>query len=377
MSKWHGKYVIGLTGNVATGKSVVRKMLEYLGAFGIDADALAHRAISKDAPGYKPILEVFGRWVLSSDEQIDRNRLARLVFNDPEALKALEGIVHPMVNQAIDIIVRRSIQPVIVIEAIKLLETDIHKYCDSIWVTTASQEVQLKRMMQNRKMSEAEAIMRIKAQPPQSGKIAAADVVIDNSGDIEYTWRLVNAGFQKIQLPTSIFAKPVVPVSNGKLTVKRGSPRDFEDMITLINRFSSDGHQKTRDELAKALGEHAYMLLTLDDKLVGLVGWQVENLISRTTEIYIDPAIPASEAISTLLIEVEHASQDLQCEASLLFLPVNLARQESMWRNLGYDSRSPQTLEVQAWQEAALESMPDGTVLFFKQLRQDRVLRPI
>jgi dephospho-CoA kinase len=374
---WPGKYVIGLTGNIATGKSVVRKMLEYLGAFGIDADALSHRAIAKDAPGYRPILEIFGRWVLDPDGQIDRNRLARLVFTDPEALNRLEGIVHPLVNQAVDLIIRRAIQPVIVIEAIKLIETGMAKSCDSIWVTTASQEIQVRRMMQNRKMNEAEALMRIKAQPSQTEKFKAANIIIDNSGTVENTWKLVNDGFQKIQLPSSVFTKPVVPVSKGKLTVKRGSPRNFEDIVRLINRFSTDGHRKTREELSNALGEHAFMLLTLDDKLVGLVGWQVENLIARMTEIYIDPAIPAAEAISTLLIEVERASQDLQCEASLLFLPVNLARQESIWRNLGYECRNPQSLEVQAWQEAAQESMPDGSILFFKQLRQDRVLRPI
>ncbi len=63
MSKWGGKYVIGLTGNIGTGKSVVRKMLEHVGAYGIDADALAHRAIAKDAPGYRPVVEAFGKWV--------------------------------------------------------------------------------------------------------------------------------------------------------------------------------------------------------------------------------------------------------------------------------------------------------------------------
>ena len=64
MSRWPGKYVIGLTGNIATGKSVVRKMLEHLGAYGIDADALGHRAIAKSAPGYSAVVDTFGRWIL-------------------------------------------------------------------------------------------------------------------------------------------------------------------------------------------------------------------------------------------------------------------------------------------------------------------------
>ena len=125
MSAWPGKIVIGLTGNIATGKSVVRKMLEHLGAYGIDADALAHRAMAKDAPGYQPVLNTFGRYILAPDEQIDRSKLARIVFTDPEALARLELIVHPLVAQAIDVLVRRSHHKVIVIEAIKLLESGL------------------------------------------------------------------------------------------------------------------------------------------------------------------------------------------------------------------------------------------------------------
>ena len=90
MSNWPGKIVIGLTGNIATGKSVVRKMLEHLGAYGIDADSLAHRAIAKGAPGYQPVIDTFGRWILDAQGQIDRAKLGKLVFSDPEALKSLE-----------------------------------------------------------------------------------------------------------------------------------------------------------------------------------------------------------------------------------------------------------------------------------------------
>ena len=82
MSAWPGKYVIGLTGNIATGKSVVRKMLEHLGAYGIDADALSHCAIAKDAPGYQPVVDAFGSWILNPEGQIDRTRLGKIVFSD-------------------------------------------------------------------------------------------------------------------------------------------------------------------------------------------------------------------------------------------------------------------------------------------------------
>jgi len=153
VSNWPGKYVIGLTGNIATGKSVVRRMLEHLGAYTIDADALSHRVIAKGAPGYQPVLNTFGTWLLDKDGQIDRNKLGRLVFADAQALQQLEDIIHPYVGQAIDILVRRAGQRVIVIEAIKLLESGLRNLCDSIWVTDAPQHVQIERLIRKRAMS--------------------------------------------------------------------------------------------------------------------------------------------------------------------------------------------------------------------------------
>jgi len=126
-----------------------------------------------------------------------------------------------------------------------------------------------------------------------------------------------------------------------------------------------------------AFGEKAFLLLLADKQLVGLVGWQVENLVARTTDLYIDSGIPIERALKILVTEVERASQDLQCEASLFFLPPQVLGQESIWQGLGYARRTPQTLGVQAWRDAAIESQPPNTILLFKQLRQDRVLRPI
>ena len=89
MSRWPGKYVIGLTGNIATGKSVIRKMLEHLGAYGIDADALSHRAMAKGAPGFPLVTKTFGEWIVDAEGQIDRARLAKIVFSDAGALEKL------------------------------------------------------------------------------------------------------------------------------------------------------------------------------------------------------------------------------------------------------------------------------------------------
>src|SRR5512136_430195 len=195
VSNWPGKYVIGLTGNIATGKSVVRRMLEQLGAYGIDADALSHRAIARQAPGYRKVLDAFGGWILDESGEIDRARLAGLVFSDPEALQQLEAIVHPLVRQGIDLLIRRYNQSVIVIEAIKLLEGPFAGACDTIWVTDAPESVQVARLMQWRNMSEQEALQRIHAQPSQGVKTAAANLVIQNTGSFEDIWKQVLAAW--------------------------------------------------------------------------------------------------------------------------------------------------------------------------------------
>ncbi|HCB00887.1 MAG TPA: dephospho-CoA kinase, partial [Anaerolineae bacterium] len=153
MSSIPGKFVIGLTGNIATGKSVVRRMLEHLGAYTIDADALTHRVYAKGAPGYQQVIDKFGKWILNKDNEIDRAKLGNLVFSDPEAMRQLEDIVHPLVRQAADILVKRATQSVIVIEAIKLLEGDLRNVCDSIWVTNAPEETQVERLIKKRGLS--------------------------------------------------------------------------------------------------------------------------------------------------------------------------------------------------------------------------------
>lgn len=379
MSKWAGKYVIGLTGNIGTGKSVVRRMLEHLGAYGIDADALAHRAIGKGAPGYDLVLQHFGKWVLAPDGQIDRTKLGRIVFSDAEALKILEGIIHPLVNQALDFIIKRIKHKVIVIEAIKLFESDLVKMCDSFWVTYTPPETQLKRLVMKRKMPEADAKQRILAQPSQEEKIKRANVVIKNEGSIEETWKQVFVHWNLIDATAGIAEEPQRKVQSviGELTVTRGNPRNAQEIADLYNRVSSGGKKLSRIDVVEAFGEKAFLVLKSSDKVVGLIGWQVENLVARTTDLLFDPALQIEKAVPLLVDEMERASKELQCEASLIFVTPTMAKDQKVWIEMGYEHRSPDTLSVMAWQEAARESMPVGTILFFKQLRTDRVLRPI
>ena len=380
MGKWADKYVIGLTGNIGTGKSVVRRMLEHLGAYGIDADQLAHRAIAKGAPGYQKVLETFGKWVLAPDGEIDRAKLASITFSNPVAMADLENIIHPLVSSAIDLIIKRATQKVIVVEAIKLIESGLGKHCDAIWVSYAFPELQLARLVRQRRMTEADARERIDAQSPQEEKIASATVIIKNISTFEETWRQVVAAWKKF-VPGAMVAQPPAPVETkapqGTISVVRGGPGHCLEIADLYNRLSRNHEHMTEEKVMEAFGEKAFMLLTLRNKVVGIIGWQVENLISRTTDILLDPKLPAEEAIPLLMKEMETASRDLQCEASLLFADADLAAKVEFWKGLGYERRAPETLGVLAWQEAAIESMPAGSVLFFKQLRVDRVLRPI
>ena len=375
MSAWPGKFAIGLTGNIATGKSVVRRMLEHLGAYGIDADALAHRTFAPGAPGFKPVVEMFGRWILGEDGQIDRTRLGKIVFADPEALARLEAIVHPLVGQAVDILIRRSKQQVVVLEAIKLLEAGLGARCDSIWVAYAPAEVQLSRLVQKRGLSEQAARQRILAQPPQEKKIAAANVVIHNYTSFEDTWRQVFTAWEA--LFPGIQAVPEKEARAGKYIVRRARPRQAAEIAAFINAVGNGGKRLKREDIMEAFGEKAFLLLLRDERLLGLAGWQVENLVARTGEITVSPEVPLEQGVRLLLDEVERASKELQCEASLLFLPPELARREAVWNALGYEPRRIESLSVSAWREAAKESMPAGTQMLFKQLRKDRVLRPV
>jgi dephospho-CoA kinase len=354
-------------------------MLEHLGAYTIDADALSHRVISKGAPGYQPVLDKFGSWLLDQDGQINRSKLGHLVFADQDALKQLEDIIHPYVLQAIDILTRRASQSVIVIEAIKLLESNLHSQCDAVWVTDAPQHVQVERLMRKRGMSQEDATQRVNAQTAQKEKLSSANVVITNKGSYDDLWKQVSEAWkaavpsQEAGPTTQVLSKPVA----GSFSLQRGKPRDAQKIADLITRLSKGKQSMTKDEAMEAFGDKAFLLLLMDNDLVGIAGWQVENLVARTTDLFLDHKVPADKALPLIIHEVERASGDLQCEAALIFPPIDLVGFDSVWKQLGYERRSPDGLGVQAWEDAALESMPKGSALFFKQLRTDRVLRPI
>jgi dephospho-CoA kinase len=197
-------YLIGLTGNIACGKSTVLALLREHGAQVIDADAVTHALQQPGQDVYQQIVAAFGEQILlAPNGPINRRVLGTIVFSDPVQLQRLEQIVHPAVHAHIDTwldtVAAISDGPgVAVIDAIKLLEGGWKPICDSIWVVTCPPEQQLTRLMTTRGMDEAEARRRIAAQTPPSEKIAQANVLIDNSGSLAETQQQVQAAWQRI-----------------------------------------------------------------------------------------------------------------------------------------------------------------------------------
>ena len=198
------KYIIGLTGNIACGKSSVVAELTKLGAISIDADTITRELQQPGQAVYTTIVTTFGPTVVLPDGQLNRKALAGIVFSDAAQLRILESIVHPAVRQHIltwlaQLPEGSPTHPTIaVIDAIKLIESGWPAHCNAVWVVACDREQQIERLCRTRNMSIDEAIQRIDAQNPQSAKIAVADVVIDNTGDWEHTARQIHQHWHTI-----------------------------------------------------------------------------------------------------------------------------------------------------------------------------------
>jgi len=191
--------VVGLTGPIGAGKSTVAAMLRELGAKVLDADALAHDEQSRGTVGYSAIIQTFGTKVLGDDKEIDRRKLADEVFGDPAKLEKLERILHPRVIARI-LEARKMLHAdqVLVVEAIKLLESGLRNTCDEIWVVVAPREESLRRL-EGRGLSRAEAEMRLRTQRSEEEFRAAADVVIENDADRDTTKARVKQAWDRLR----------------------------------------------------------------------------------------------------------------------------------------------------------------------------------
>lgn len=189
--------VVGLTGPIGAGKTTVAQILRELGAKVLDADAIVHQEQSRGTVGYSAIVQTFGTKILGEDKEIDRKKLAAEVFGDPRKLETLERIVHPRVIARI-LEARKMLKDdeVLVVEAIKLLESGLRNICDEIWVVVTARETLLSRL-EARGLGRAEAELRLRSQRSEEEFRAAADVVIENDADRDRTRDLVRDAWSK------------------------------------------------------------------------------------------------------------------------------------------------------------------------------------
>ena len=200
---------VGLTGGIASGKSLVSRMFTELGAHTIDADELAHELMTPDQPAYHEIVEKFGDSILNPDKTISRSKLAELAFDKKRPrIYELNRILHPGVIQKyeswMDDIEKQEPEAIVMLEAALLLEAGLRRRFDKIVVVTLKQQQRIERWSQrfhvDQETARLEVTRRMMAQAPDEAKLQAADFVIDNSGTVDETKAQVKKVYDSLLL---------------------------------------------------------------------------------------------------------------------------------------------------------------------------------
>lgn len=185
------KFVLGVTGNIGSGKSSVAAMFKTKDAALIDADKLAHQVCFFKSSVYKKIKNCFGKSILKNNNHIDRVKLARVVFSDKAALDKLNSIVHPVVIKEIKRLIKHSNKKNIILDAALIIEAGLRKTIDKLIVVSSKRNQQILRSQKCSGLSRDEVIKRMQFQISQSKKERFADFIIDNSGSINKTKKQV------------------------------------------------------------------------------------------------------------------------------------------------------------------------------------------
>ena len=189
---------LGVTGGIASGKSTVMARLHDLGAETIDADQVYHGLIAPGEPLNRALIAEWGDGIANPDGSINRPALGRIVFSDPEQLRRLDAITHPAIRTATEAMVAASRAEVVAVDAVKLIESGHADRCDQVWLVVASPETQLRRLIDSRGMTEADARQRVAAQPPLQPRIERADVILNNDGDRDALRRQVDREWTRL-----------------------------------------------------------------------------------------------------------------------------------------------------------------------------------
>ena len=180
--------VIGLTGGIGTGKSEIARLLQSLGAAVINADQVGHEAYAPDSESWHEVVATFGEDILQPSGEIDRRKLGAIVFADPQQLSKLNGIMHPrmarMVADRIQVLREEGVQ-VVVVEAALLFEAGWDALVDEVWVAESPVEAVIQRLQARSGMDEEEVRKRIDSKMGRWERLERADLVVDNSGDVD------------------------------------------------------------------------------------------------------------------------------------------------------------------------------------------------
>ena len=183
--------IIGLTGGIASGKSIVSSVFKELGAVILDADQIARLVVLPHQPAWEDIVKFFGPEVVNKDKSLNRAKIGDIVYNNPESLRELNRFTHPRIMQYYKDELRRIQieQPdaIVVLEVPLLYETNMDKLCQQVVAVYVDRETQIKRLMKRDNMTYEDAVRRVEAQMPLDEKVKRADFVIDNRGSIVET----------------------------------------------------------------------------------------------------------------------------------------------------------------------------------------------
>lgn len=182
--------VIGLTGSIASGKSMVSSILEDLGAKIIDADKIARKVVLPGTEGLKLVISEFGGDIIDNTGALDRRKLGEYVFSDEDKLKKLNEILHPLIltkiNRELNELKQNGTVHAAVLDAPLLIECGLHKVVDEVWLVIADDVLRLQRLMKRDGLNEQQARARMLSQLPQEEKLRYADIIIENNGKLNH-----------------------------------------------------------------------------------------------------------------------------------------------------------------------------------------------
>ena len=396
------KTIIGLTGNIATGKSAVLRFAAEQRAHVIDADKKVHEIMNTDGAIQAKVVEAFGEDVRGANGGINRALLGRKVFGQPDEMAKLEAILHPAVRAKIKAEVEASSAAVVMIEAIKLLDGPLGELCDAVWVTNCGKFRQLQRLIVARGMNEDEAFTRIMSQDPQADKVAKADLVIDTTGSLADTLKQVATAWGNIgkEAPVGEAAAPVAteaPISEPEVPepaqgaededdggapeaaadvdviVRRARPSDIPSIMLLIHKATDGKVKPKRAEILMSLSERGYLIGQIDSEISTVAGWYTDKGFAAIERFYVHPPEAMGTTGKAVLGEIGKTANELMCEAVFAFLDehmgddlrAQLVKEEYLTEGDGEWPR--------VWKQALKEMQPEGLDVMTKKLWNARV----